>query len=137
MKSVTILAVDDSADDQDLIKEAFKQNGVAGPIHWASGGEEAIAYLNGEGPFSDRSRFPFPSIIMTDLKMPNGDGFSVLQHLKAPSDFGVVPAVVFTSSVDPDDIKKSYMLGAVSYITKPQSFAEIRECLRVFCDYWK
>lgn len=135
-KDITILAIDDSMDDQALITRAFRQNGVTCPIMWVEGGNEAIAYLKGEGKFSDRSRFPYPSFLMTDLKMPNGDGFSVLQYLKSTPEWAVIPTVVFSGSEDLDDIKRSYMLGAGSYIIKRQNFAELRECLRVFYDYW-
>jgi CheY-like chemotaxis protein len=135
-KNITILAIDDSEDDQTLLTRAFRQNGVTCPINWVGGGEEAIAYLMGEGKFSDRSRFPYPSFVMTDLKMPCGDGFSVLQYLKSTPEWAVIPTVVFSASDDLDDIKRSYMLGAGSYIVKPTDFAEMRECLRVFYDYW-
>lgn len=135
-KDITILSVDDSSDDQLLISRAFKANGVTRPIVWVSSGEEAIAYLKGAGRFSDRALFPYPSFIMTDLKMPKGDGFSVLQHLKSTPEWAVIPTVVFSASEDLDDIKRAYMLGAGSYIIKPPTFAGMRECLRVFYDYW-
>lgn len=135
-KNFTILGIDDSPDDQLLITRAFRKNGVTCPINWVSSGEEAIAYLNGEGQFSDRARFAYPSFALTDLKMPNGDGFSVLQHLKSTPERAVIPTVVFSSSEDLDDIKRSYMLGAGSYIKKPFSFEEMRKLLQIFYDYW-
>ena len=135
-KDITILAIDDSEDDQALITRAFRQNGLTCPINWVRNGDEAIAYLKGEGRFSDRSRFAYPTFVMTDLKMPCGDGFSVLQHLTSTPEWAVIPTVVFSASEDLDDIKRSYMLGAGSYIVKPSNFAEMRECLRVFYDYW-
>jgi CheY-like chemotaxis protein len=135
-KNITILAIDDSDDDQALITLAFRHNGVTCPINWVGSGDEAIAYLKGEGKFSDRSRFAYPTFIMTDLKMPGGDGFSVLQHWKSTPEWAVIPTVVFSGSEDLDDIKRSYMLGAGSYIVKPSNLPDMSECLRVFYDYW-
>ncbi len=135
-KNFTILAIDDSPDDQELMTRAFRLNGVTCPIEWVSGGDEAIAYLKGEGEFSDRARFPYPLFIMTDLKMSNGDGYSVLQHLKSTPDLAIIPTVVFSTSKDLDDIKRSYMLGAGSYIVKPGDFTEMRQCLQTFYAYW-
>lgn len=135
-KNITILAVDDSPDDQALMTRAFRLNGVTCHISWASGGNEAIAYLNGDGQFADRTRFPYPTFIMTDLKMPDGDGFSILQHLKSKPEWAVIPTVVFSGSADLDDIKRSYMLGAGSYLVKRGNFAEMRRLLKVFYDYW-
>jgi CheY-like chemotaxis protein len=138
MKNVnfTILAIDDSEDDQMLITRAFRQNGVTCPINWVNSGGEAISYLKGEDRFSDREAFAYPSFVMTDLKMPNGDGFSVLQHLRATPEWAVIPTLVFTASGDLDDIKRSYMLGAGSYIVKPTNFEEMRRLLQTFYSYW-
>jgi len=135
-KDITLLAIDDSEADQLLITRAFRLNGVTCIINWASSGTEAIAYLKGEGKFSDRSQFPYPTFIMTDLKMPHGDGFSVLQHLKSTPEWAVIPTIVFSASADLDDIKRSYMLGAGSYLVKPGDFTEMRRVLKVFYDYW-
>ncbi len=135
-KNISILAIGDSKDDQLLITKAFRLNGVRCHISWASSGAEAIAYLKGDGQFSDRSRFPYPSFILTDLKLPHRDGFSVLQHLKSTPELAVIPTVVFSASADLDDIKRSYMLGASSYLVKPSDFTEMRRVLQVFYDYW-
>ncbi len=135
-KKITILAIDDSDDDQVLITRAFRQNGVTCVINWCNNGEQAIDYFKGEGEFSDRSRFPYPSFVMTDLKMPNGDGLLVLEYLKSTPELAIIPTVVFSSSLDLDDIKRSYMLGAGSYIVKPHDFNEMCETLNIFYAYW-
>jgi DNA-binding NarL/FixJ family response regulator len=44
--------------------------------------------------------------------------------------------VVLSSSRDPDDIKKAYLLGAASYHLKPGSLGGLRQLLRVIHDYW-
>ena len=132
----TILVVEDDPDDQDLITLAFRQNGVTQGIQCLDGGQEAISYLKGDGKYSDRSRFPYPTFIMTDLKMSIGDGMSVLEHLKSVPEWAIIPTVAFSGSEDPDDIKKSYMLGASSYIVKPADFTEMRRVLKVLYDYW-
>ena len=128
--------VEDDPDDQALISLAFRQNGVTTDIQCLKGGEEAIAYLKGDGEYSDRARFPYPSFIMTDLKMPVGDGLSILEHLKSVPEWSIIPTVVFSASLDPDDIKKAYMLGASSYHVKPAQFEEMRRVLKVLHDYW-
>ena len=51
------------------------------PIHVVDNGLEAIAYMKGEGKYSDRNKFAYPTFIMTDLKMPEVDGFAVLDLL--------------------------------------------------------
>src|SRR5947208_5539960 len=132
----TILIVDDDPHDLFFIGKAFRAIGVTDPIHTVLGGEEAIAYILGEGQYSDRTRFAYPTFITTDLKMPGADGFAVLEHLKNNPEWAVVPTVVLTASRDPDDIKKAYMLGASSYHVKPSSPDELRALLKVLHAYW-
>jgi len=132
----TILVVDDDCNDLILIEKAFRAVGVSDPIHGVPGGREAIAYMMGEGKFSDRSLYAYPTFITIDLKMPGVDGFAVLEHLKKNPEWGVIPTVVLSSSRDLDDIKKSYRLGASSYHLKPNSFDDLRKQLKVLHDYW-
>jgi CheY-like chemotaxis protein len=132
----TILIVEDDPNDQFLIKEALKQIGVTDPIQAVGSGAEAIAYMMGEGKYSDRQKYAYPTFIMTDLKMPNGDGFAVLEFLKSNPQWKVIPTIVLSASSDLDDIKKSYMLGASSYHIKPRSQQELRKQLEVINAYW-
>jgi len=132
----TILVVDDDPNDLIFIERAFRAIGVRDPIHTVTGGEEAIAYMMGEGKFSDRRLYAYPTFITTDLKMPGADGFSVLEHLKNNPEWAVIPTVVLTASQDLDDIKKAYMLGASSYHVKPSSPDALRQQLKVLHDYW-
>jgi CheY-like chemotaxis protein len=132
----TILVVEDESHDQLMIEKAFRDLGLTGPILFADNGHEAIKYLMGEGKFADRTQYPFPTFIMTDLKMPRSDGFDVLQHLKANPGWAVIPTVVLSSSSDPDDIRTAYSLGASAYHVKPQSFDQLRSRLKILHDYW-
>lgn len=134
--NATILLVDDDRDFLEFVVRAFRQNGVNGPIHTVHDGAEAIAYMMGEGRFSDRKTYEYPTFIMTDLKMSGTDGFTVLEHLKGNPEWAIIPAVVFSSSSDLDDIKKSYMLGASSYHVKPHSMEKLRDQLKILHEYW-
>ena len=132
----TILIVDDSEHDRLFIEQAFRSIGVTDPIHAVSSGQEAIAYMMGEGKYSNRQVFEYPTFIITDLKMPRGDGFAVLEFLKGNPNWAVIPTVVMSSSQDLDDIKKSYMLGASSYHVKPQRLEQLNKLVSVLYAYW-
>jgi CheY-like chemotaxis protein len=132
-----VLVVEDEEADRVLIQQAFQQCSKGSSIVKAvSDGAEAIAYLMGEGQYADRLNYPYPSYIITDLKMPRMDGFDVLEHLKANPSWQIIPAVVFTSSEDPDDIRTSYALGASSYVIKPSAFADLCSLIHALHTYW-
>jgi CheY-like chemotaxis protein len=132
----SILVIDDDPNDLMFVQSAFRAVATGSVVQTASGGEEAIAYLSGEGKFSDRSIYAYPDFVITDLKMPNGDGFSVLEHFKRNPEWAVIPTVVLSGSQDNDDIKKAYLLGASAYHVKPSSPAALRLLVKALHDYW-
>ena len=132
----TILVVEDDPNDQLFIVRAFREIGVTDPIQVVGDGAEAIAYMMGEGKYSDRNKFAYPTFVITDLKMPRADGFAVLEFLKGNPQWAVIPTIVLSASADLDDIKKSYMLGASSYHVKPPAPAALRKQLAVINAYW-
>ncbi len=132
----TILMIDDDPDFLFLAENAFRKNGVKNPIQTVENGGDGIAYVMGEGRFADRKAYPYPTFIITDLKMPVADGFAVLEHLKGNPAWAVIPVVVLSSSTDKDDIKKSYMLGASAYHRKPNDVGGLIHQLKVLHDYW-
>ena len=132
----TILVVEDDQSYQILIREAFLSAGVENPLQFASSGSEAIDYLKGEGKFSDRMAYAYPTFIITDLHMPAGNGLSVLEHIERNQDWDIIPKVVLSSSEDPEDVKKAYRLGASCYHLKPATQAELCQFLKILHEYW-
>lgn len=132
----TILVAEDDPNDQFLVERAFRKIGVTDPIQVVGDGAEAIAYMMGEGKYSDRAKYAYPTFVITDLKMPRADGFAVLEFLKGNPEWAVIPTIVLSASADVDDIKKSYMLGASSYHVKPQNSEALENQLAIINAYW-
>ena len=132
----TILIVEDDPADAFFVQRAFERVLANCAIHCARDGEEAKAYLLGEGQYADRRSFPLPSVILLDLRMPRMDGFAFLAWLRGHPELRIVPAVIYSSSDDPADIRKSYEMGANSYISKRLSANAVQETMRSFARYW-
>jgi CheY-like chemotaxis protein len=132
-----ILVIDDSKEDQFLLDRAIRKAGVALNPRFVTDGEEAIAYLEGEGKFGDREEFPLPSLIILDLKMPRMNGFDVLKWVKAQPRHVCTPVVIFTSSDESKDVNRAYMLGASSYIPKPTDSDRFAGVVQAIEDYWQ
>ena len=132
-----ILLVDDDFDQQFFSTHALKQVlSNRSSINLASSGDEAIAYMIGEGRFADRQNYPFPTVVITDLSMPHGDGFDVLEFMQSNADWSLVPRIVFSSSEDDDDVRTAYMLGASAYHLKPRTLAEMEQRMAGIIAYW-
>jgi CheY-like chemotaxis protein len=134
-KLIVLLAEDDP-NDQVFLKRAFAEAKDKAELHLVNHGDAAISYLKGEGEFADRIEHPYPSLLITDLKMFPSDGFSVLAHLRTTPDQAIIPTIVLSASADADDVRRAYRLGASAYLTKPHSYEELSELVRTLLDFW-
>jgi CheY-like chemotaxis protein len=128
--SAVILVVDDDDSYAVILPRLLQKEQLEVSLRFAGDGEQAIQYLRGEGRFLDRDRYPFPSLVLLDLKMPRINGFEVLQWKGRRPEFDQLPIVVWSSSQLPEDMRKAKSLGAVSYIFKPSSLAGLSEIIR-------
>jgi PleD family two-component response regulator len=70
-----VLVVEDSADDVELLLIAARTAPDVVSFHMVKDGEQALAYLKGEGQFADRKAHPLPHLVLLDLSLPGMDGF--------------------------------------------------------------
>src|SRR5437868_15435601 len=94
----TILLVEDNPDDALFAQRAFGRVCPEARLELAKDGEDAVNYLSGKGIYGDRERFPLPTLILLDLKLPRKSGFEVLEWLKGEPELRDIPVVVLTSS---------------------------------------
>lgn len=136
-KDGTILVVDDSAADLELIVHCLRSVGVGTPVRALASGADALAYLQGVPPYADREANPYPCMVITDLKMPGVDGLAILEFLRTHPELAVIPTIVLSGSSDADDVEISYLLGASSYMVKPASAAELCDRMQLTMAYWQ
>jgi len=132
----TILLVEDNPDDVLLIRRAFQKAGIGNPVVALDHGDDAVAYLDGTGTYSDRHRYPLPALMLLDLKLPRRSGLEVLAWVRQHEGLKRLPVVVLTSSRDEGDINKAYDLGANSYLVKPVAFDDLLRLVRSVEGYW-
>lgn len=131
---IPILLVEDNAADVELTLRAFKRRKLANPIAVARDGEEALDYIHRRGTYVERA--PIPGLILLDLRLPKVDGLDVLRELKGHPVYRNIPVVVLTTSDEDRDVKRSYELGAASYIVKPVEFEKFLEVVERIDLYW-
>lgn len=131
-----VLIAEDNPNDVELLRLALKKAGVEHPLRIVGDGQEAVDYLAGRGKFADRSAYPFPDVILLDIKMPKMSGLEVLQWVKAHPECAVIPTVIFTASSQESDIKDAYQLGANGYLVKPSTFDELVRRIKLMFEFW-
>src|ERR1041384_3501022 len=106
-----ILVAEDDADDVFLLRRALRKAGLSHRVVDVFDGTVVISYLGGEPPYDNRSHYPFPDLLLLDLKMPKMNGFDVLAWLKGRPDMGTLPVIVFSSSSVEEDEAMSLRMG--------------------------
>jgi two-component system response regulator len=131
-KPLLILHVEDDENDAILFEKACERAGLPVQTHRVAAGDDAKAYLLGEGMYADRALFPIPHIIVLDLKMPRMDGFEFLHWLRHTEPFSALPALVFTASISREDKSRALSEGANSYFVKPATFEALVKMVQGF-----
>ena len=127
-KERAVLMADDDEDDRVLTRNAFKRGELNEGLHFAANGEELMQKLRAEGQR--------PDLILLDLNMPRMNGMEALKEIKADPSLRDIPVVVLTTSTDPEDLHRSYRLGANSYITKPNNVEGYQHMVQSLSRYW-
>jgi CheY-like chemotaxis protein len=131
----TILQVEDDPNDVLFLRRALKKAGVTNPVQSVEDGQQAIDYLRGAGPFADRCKFPFPGLLLLDLKLPYVMGLDVLRWIRQELQTPLV-VIILTASAENTDIAAAYRLGVNGFLVKPSETAKLEEMIKAFKDFW-
>jgi two-component system response regulator len=129
MSSPRLLLIEDSADDIALARRALARSRMKVDLQVARTGQEALTILG--SPAAE-----LPKAVFLDLNMPEWNGFDLLRKLRSQSHTRTVPVVILTTSREPGDVSRSYILGANSFVTKPVDFGEFTELFAQMTGYW-
>ena len=113
-----ILIVDDEPDAVEFLKNRLKKNNF-----------DVICAADGKEGFS-KTLTEKPDLILLDLIMPNRDGFTMLQELKANKSTKEIPVIVVSVKSEIDNIYKSQEYDGVDYIIKPCDFQMILKYIK-------
>ncbi|MHA1213761.1 MAG: response regulator [Candidatus Hodarchaeales archaeon] len=117
--SKLIFVVEDNPDVLFNILVTLESNGYT--VDVATNGKEAVKKL------LDKKVEKLPDLIISDIMMPEMDGYEFYQFLKNDKEFKEIPLIFLSALATPDDIHFAKMLGAEDYITKPYEEEKLLE----------
>jgi DNA-binding response OmpR family regulator len=132
----TILHVEDDENDRLLLAIAHQRANVPAHLIGVGDGEQAIAYLQGDGVYSDRNRAPLPNLVLLDLKLPLKSGFDVLAWIRGRDILKDLPVIILSSSPHEIDKERALGGGANFYIVKPVSITAMVEIVKELYGSW-
>src|SRR5262245_12437283 len=129
-KTRTILVAEDDGDDAFIFRNAGTLAALDHQLRFVRDGQEAINYLQGKAPYSDRDKSPEPHLLVADLKMPGVDGFDLLRWIRSTPKWKELPVVVLSGSDYVGDKQRATQLGASDYFIKPGWGDQMLELVR-------
>jgi CheY-like chemotaxis protein len=123
-----VLIVDDDPSDAMFAEDVLSEFQPKFPVQILTSGADLFDYLEGKSLYQDRNLYPYPSLILLDLKMPNIDGFAVLEWLKVHPQHANVPVIVLSGYEGiSSQVTRAYQLGARSFLPKPVKKEDIEQ----------
>lgn len=103
-----LLLVEDEPDTASLVKLIMEGKGYE-VLHAATGSEalDKIALM------------PPPSLVLLDIQLPDVDGITILETIRATPDWQNVPVIMLTAVSDEQQIRKVLSLTVQGYVLKP------------------
>lgn len=136
MADVLILVVEDNPDHRELIVDALAEKCDRASIATASDGVEALDFLFGRGPFSQRDARKLPRLIVLDLRMARMDGVQFLKILRDDARTTSIPVVMLSAARDKHELDSCYEAGANSVVRKSVDFDDLRMRMGKVYDFW-
>lgn len=126
---LTVLAVDDDAEDLELIEDAIAGAAPAVKFYKLTGSREVLPYLD---KLADHE---LPCLIILDYNMPELTGAQVISQLCQQPRYKAIPKVILSTSNAPAHIKECLENGATRYFVKPDNLKALNQLAEEMLSY--
>ncbi len=130
-KKGPIVIIEDDADDQHLLAEAFRELAYPNELRFFVNGFDALAYLRQEGVF--------PFIILSDVNMPRLTGYELRKIIQTDTDLAskCIPYLFFSTHASENAVAEAYQMSVQGFFMKPNTYDVLVGTLRKIVDYWQ
>jgi CheY-like chemotaxis protein len=98
-------------------------------LEW--GGYEVMAGRDGsDGIVMLEQTNSLPTVIISDLSMPQIDGYALLRHIRSTPGWATIPFVIMSAHSSPEDRRQALQNGADEFLVKPFNLDEFQRVLR-------
>ena len=86
--------------------------------------------------YTDWNRFPLPTVVLLDLKMPGMNGVDVPKWIRQRPGLTALRVAMLTSSDMPSEINLAHDLGANIFLTKPVELERLVQIMKTRNEHW-
>jgi two-component system chemotaxis response regulator CheV len=118
------LVVDDSTAIRNILARNLEKAGFS--VICAENGMQAwkcLEQLKAQSQSQERPIYDFLQIVISDIEMPQMDGFSLCQCVKQDPILKALPVILFSSLINDKQLHKGHSVGADEQIAKPETAA--------------
>jgi two-component system OmpR family response regulator len=116
-KPIKIMVIEDEPDTAEMIAEMMRISGY-----------EVVSYFNSTTAINELKKDK-PAVVILDVMMPDFSGLDVLRRMRQNSEFQNLPVIVVSALNLASDIKEGLEAGATLYLTKPVSYADLKQAV--------
>jgi CheY-like chemotaxis protein len=128
-KPSSFLIVENDPSDAFLIRRALASK-RCGQSFLCRNPSEAKAYLKGAGMYADRSKYPLPEVILTDLRMEDESGIELVEWIREQEPpLRDTKILILTGSASPLQFDAATKVGAQGVHRKPPTLEELEDLL--------
>ena len=92
-------------------------------------GYQVFSMANGSGLFQALPDFQ-PHLIWLDVKLPDVDGYTLLEQLQQSSHWRHIPVIIVSALASKADLKRAQSLGAIQYLVKPTNLDDLQQAIQ-------
>lgn len=108
-----ILIIDDQPTNLQMLGTVLRHTNYE--IEFASSGQSGLQKIEKR----------LPDLILLDIRMPNMDGWEVMEKLKNNRQTKDIPVIFLSASAQEEDVNRCFKIGACDYISKPLNMMEL------------
>jgi CheY-like chemotaxis protein len=113
-----VLVIGHDPDRLQATRDALAYGRLTNPVVGCRDADDASDYVLGNGPYTDREAHPFPAVVVTDLRLPNGSGLDVLRLIRSHLSLRRIPVIVVADEADDGEIAAVQHLGAAAFLAQ-------------------
>ena len=130
-----ILIIEDDPDHTELILDELNLEDDDREVIILKDGQEALDYFQKTRIKGNGKEQSIVNLIILDLNLPKICGMDILKIIKSNPRYRSIPTVILSTSSDQEIINQAFEEGANDYITKPISYDEYVEKIRILKKY--